>query len=317
MQRQQIPAALGGRFTVREAAAVGVTASRLRAADLRRPFHGVRTRPRGPDAETLLTAEARLLDAALDYACRMTEHQFFSHVAAAVIWDLPLPLRLLRDRALDVAVHSPRRAPAGRGVIGHVVDRSLAHTVQHPVHGIRLTTPASTWAALAGSVGDSRDLVAVADAVVREPMHRLDPGALGTPAQLEAAANAGRRVGRPRLLAALPLVSTRSRSRAETWLRLAIIEAGLPVPEENLDVFDAGRWLAQVDLAYPSARLALEYEGEHHLIDPQQWAADLARYDRLAEAGWRVIRVTKAEVFGDSAALIARIRRALALASSQ
>ena len=40
-------------------------------------------------------------------------------------------------------------------------------------------------------------------------------------------------------------------------------------------------------------------------------AEDIARMDRLVEAGWRVIRVTKSEVFRDPARLIERIRRAV------
>ncbi|MEZ5213696.1 MAG: DUF559 domain-containing protein [Microbacterium sp.] len=67
----------------------------------------------------------------------------------------------------------------------------------------------------------------------------------------------------------------------------------------------------QVDLAYPELKIAIEYEGEHHLTDPAQWAEDIARMDRLVEAGWRVIRVTKSEVFRDPARLIERIRRAV------
>ena len=60
-------------------------------------------------------------------------------------------------------------------------------------------------------------------------------------------------------------------------MRLTVIDAGLPQPEVNYDVIEAGRWLGQVDLAYPELRIAIEYEGEHHLTDPLQWAEDIAR----------------------------------------
>lgn len=138
---------------------------------------------------------------------------------------------------------------------------------------------------------------------------------LATRVQLEAAVAAGRRVGAARLRAVLPRAIPRSRSRAETWLRLILVDAGLPEPEANVDVVEAGVWLGQVDLGYPALRVALEYEGEHHLTDPRQWAADIARYDRLAESGWRVIRVTKAEVFGRTDDLVERVRRALGQAT--
>jgi len=70
-------------------------------------------------------------------------------------------------------------------------------------------------------------------------------------------------------------------------------------------------WIAQVDFALPRIRLALEYEGEHHLTDPVQWAKDIARMERLIELGWRVMRVTQSDLFGTPELLVARIRRAI------
>ena len=67
----------------------------------------------------------------------------------------------------------------------------------------------------------------------------------------------------------------------------------------------------QVDFALPRIRLALEYEGEHHLTDPVQWAKDIARMERLIELGWRVMRVTQSDLFGPPELLVARIRRAI------
>lgn len=308
MRRTSLPSALGPAFSVGEARDVGVSASRLRARDLQQPFHGIRA----VHAAVSPTDEARLIDAAMQYAHRMPADQFVSHTAAAAMWGLPLPSRLLRGRSLDVSVYAPRRAPAARGVSGHVVQPHLAHTVVHPMYQVRVTSPASTVAMLASVVFDPYDLVSLVDAVVREPLHRTDPPALTTLAQLAAAVEAGRRVGGPQLRVAVSRSSTRSRSRTETWLRLTLEDAGLPNALVNFDVFERGVWLGQVDLAYPTLKIAIEYEGEHHLTDPAQWAADIARMDRLVEAGWRVIRVTKTDLFRRSSALTDRVRRALA-----
>jgi hypothetical protein len=311
MRRSSLPPGLGPSFSVAEARDAGVRSSRLRAHDLDRPFHGVRTVRDCGASPVPLAAEDRLCALALQYAHRMTEHEFFSHITAAVLWQLPLPIALLEHRALELAVFKPRRAPASQGVRGHVVSPGMGFVTVHPRLGVRLTSPASTWAMLGGALTDLRDLVALADAVVREPLHRRDPPALASVAALQAAAAAGRRRGQQQLRASLEVVSTRSRSRPESWLRIIVTDAGLPAPRVNVDVFDGPEWLAQVDLAYPERRVAIEYEGEHHLTEPAQWAKDIARYERLAQAGWRVIRVTKADVFGDSRQLIARIRRAL------
>lgn len=310
MLRAPLPPSLGPIFAVSEARAAGVGASRLRARDLSRPFHGVRSKA----MVTPASPEDLVLIQVAQYARRMTEHEFFSHVAAAVLWGLPLPMGVLRGRLLDVSVFAPRRAAAGTGIAGHTVRPALANAVTHPEHHVAVTSPASTVAMLAGVLRHPYDLVAVADAAVRVPMHRDDPPALATVGQLEAALAAGRRVGRDRLRLALPRVSTRSRSRGETWTRLILADAGLPDPHVNYDVVEAGVWLGQVDLAYPDLKVAIEYEGEHHLTDPAQWAEDIARMDRLLEAGWRVIRVTKADVFHDSSRLLLRARTALAQA---
>lgn len=247
------------------------------------------------------------------YAQKMTEHEFFTHASAAAIWGIPLPPMALQGRGVDVAVFTPRRNPAGAGVNGHAVKPGHAHVVVHPELTVRVASPASTWAMLGAVLRHPYDLVAAADAVLRESMHPTDPPPLATSAQLAAALNAGRRVGIARLRDALPRTCPRSDSRPETWLRLTIIDAGNPVPAANHEVFHRGVWIARVDLAYPELRIAIEYEGEHHL-DPEQWSRDIARIERLVEAGWRVLRVTKADVFTNPAPFLARLRRAIAVA---
>ncbi len=136
--------------SVADALAAGATPSRLRALDLARPFHGARQRKvvEAHDA----SPEAVLLRLIAQYACRMTGHEFFSHTAAAVLWGLPLPIASLRAGSLDVSVFAPRRAPAAAGVSGHSVTPGLAHVVTHPARGVRVSTPASTVALLAGRV---------------------------------------------------------------------------------------------------------------------------------------------------------------------
>ena len=56
------------------------------------------------------------------------------------------------------------------------------------------------------------------------------------------------------------------------------------------EVVEEGRWLARVDLAWPDARVVVEYDGEHHVEDGQI-ARDDARLARLTAAGWWVIRL--------------------------
>ncbi|WP_308493103.1 endonuclease domain-containing protein [Microbacterium terrisoli] len=210
------------------------------------------------------------------------------------------------------------RAPRVAGVRAHAVRPAMAAQQQHPVHGFRVATPASTWAMTGAMRLHVYDLVAIADAFahIRRPPHsrpwqKVAPP-LTTIADLVTAVDAGRRAGIADLRAALPLVRTGAASRPETWTRLTLIDAGLPEPVLDHDVFDAvGRFVARVDMAYPRLRIAIEYEGTHHNTDAQ-WEDDIDRYARLEAVGWRVVRVSKSAVFGDPGVLIARVRAALA-----
>lgn len=316
MSRPFLPAELGPHFRVGDALRAGLTRARLRHPSFRRPFHGVRSLDPNVSSSwstPILGARGANEEAhiyrALAYSAVAATGVFFSHVTAAVLWGLPLPASLVRTESIDVSVWAPGRAPRGRGVRGHQAHEKLTHVRRHPATGLLVTSPATTWAALAAVLPDVRDVVAVGDAAVRSwrvtaPLAELH--------ELAAAAEAGRRVGVVRLRKALPQIRTRSASRPETHLRLVVVDDGLPEPELNFEVVEAGMYLAALDLAYPELKIGLEYEGEHHLLDPEQWALDIARYERLAAAGWIIIRVTKRQLFHDPAEVVARVRRAFA-----
>ena len=239
--------------------------------------------------------------------------EYFSHSTAAVLWDLPLPLQ--PDTLPHVSV--PGRAPRMRGIHGHQIDPAMSRVVTHPHLGVRVADPATTWAMLGGMLRHPYDLVAVGDAIVRiprisGPTPRMERDAWGSVAELEAAVRAGRRRGAAALREALPRIRGGAASRMETWLRLTIVDAGLPEPTTDLDVFDhRGQFVGCVDLAYPGLRIAIEYEGDQHRTDPRQWQRDIEKHEQLADLGWRVIRVTRDHVFGDPASIVRRVSAAI------
>jgi len=303
------PPGFGSSFTVADARAAGWTRAQIASARLDRPFHGVRAvRAEGEEAD----AAERHLARAHRYRQVMDAEAFYSHVTAAVAWDAWLPAGFIHDD-IDVAVLTPARNVRGRGVRGHEVHPRLVNVVVHPAHGFRVASPASTWAMLGGVLRHPYDLIAAGDAFVRVPQHPSDPPATTTVDQLSASAAAGRRVGIVALREALPCIRTGSSSRMETWTRMTLIGGGLPEPSLAFDVHDAaGRFIGRVDMGYPHLKIAVEYEGEHHLRDPTQWRRDILRYERLAEAGWTVIRVTKGDLLTAPQSVVARVRRALA-----
>src|SRR4029450_7219261 len=98
-------------------------------------------------------------------------------------------------------------------------------------------------------------------------------------------------------------------SPPESWVRVACVRAGLPVPVPQFVVLEGGEFLGRVDLAWPEQRLIVEYEGAHH-FDELQIRRDDRRYERLTAAGWRVIRLSAADL-RDMDAVVVRIADAL------
>ncbi|MCM6762929.1 DUF559 domain-containing protein [Rathayibacter sp. ZW T2_19] len=295
-----LPLGLRGRaFSVEEARAAGVTEDRLRASDLVIPFRGVRA-PAG--------AATSVLERAAAYATIM-RRSVFCGLTAARLWPLDLPSEP-PDEPLHVAVRHPARAPRGRGLLGS----SLSDTDLTGVRrgGLLLADGASVFCQL-GDALRLEDLVAVGDALVLSPVQpRSDDPRPWVPlhelqrrvARLEGRGSRGVR-------RALALVREGAESRRETRLRLVLVTAGLPEPELQVELFDALGKIGRVDLLYRKWRVVVEYEGDHHRTDRAQWDRDLIRYERLAAAGWTVVRVASASFDADPADCAHRVRRAL------
>jgi hypothetical protein len=121
----------------------------------------------------------------------------------------------------------------------------------------------------------------------------------------------GRFPGCGRIRDALPLARPGVESPKETETRLLLRSFGLPEPAIQHVVSVDGRFLARVDLAYPECRIAIEYEGDGHRTDRDQWRIDIRRQRDLEDHGWLVIRVTELDLRDGGAALAARVHRAL------
>ena len=96
-------------------------------------------------------------------------------------------------------------------------------------------------------------------------------------------------------------------------MRLLLVRAGLPEPVLNEPVHSAsGVFLGSPDLAWPGRRVGLEYEGEQHFADEEQYRYDVGRYELFRDAGWTIVRAIGDDLRGArGTALIARMRRLL------
>lgn len=91
---------------------------------------------------------------------------------------------------------------------------------------------------------------------------------------------------------AVELMDAGAQSPQETRLRLLLIDRGFPPPRTQIPVADQyGFEFAYLDMGWEDLLIAVEYDGDHHRTDTDQYRWDARRLRKLADAGWIVIRV--------------------------
>jgi hypothetical protein len=109
---------------------------------------------------------------------------------------------------------------------------------------------------------------------------------------------------------AVDLFDPGAQSPKESWLRVVLIQAGLPRPQTQIPVLNEfGSAIAYLDMGWEDVKVAVEYDGEQHRSDRRQYTWDVRRLEMLERLGWIVIRV----LAGDRPAeVVGRVRAALA-----
>jgi hypothetical protein len=207
------------------------------------------------------------------------------------------------DAPVEITAPRTLRLPSRAGVVVRRSDLQAPDIVVLD-DGIPITTPVRTAFDVARRCDVQEAIVAV-DALLR---------ACGLPlADISAYANDGRASwhGARRIPAVLALAAPGAESPMETRLRLVLVRAGLPDAVLQHRVLDLrGRVVARLDLAYPGARLGVEYDGEHHL-EPTAVRRDLLRQNALRALGWSVLRFTSDDVLRAPRRLAAQVAAAL------
>jgi hypothetical protein len=202
------------------------------------------------------------------------------------------------DRQVVQLIHDNRRNPAGiKTHRDRIEDDEIVR-----VAGIPVTSPART-ALDFGCWYPTMTAVAGIDALARateikaadvEFLARRYPG----------------RKGIARARQAIELFDPGAQSPKESWLRVVLIQAGLPRPQTQIPVLDEfGCPFAYLDMGWEEVKVAVEYDGEQHRIDRRQYTWDVRRLESLERLGWIVVRV----LAGDRPAeVVGRVRAALA-----
>ncbi|GAA1892048.1 type IV toxin-antitoxin system AbiEi family antitoxin domain-containing protein [Lapillicoccus jejuensis] len=279
-------------FTTADALKAGLTEARLTRAVARgrlvRVRRGVYRLPGQSAPHERGTHHVALLGAVL---ADRDDTVAASHLSAAAVWGLPLPLggvhevHLLRLRGADRT-----RVTTGRVRVHHAdsVEPSL-----DSVAGVLVTSAARTVADCLVSF-PPRVSVPVADAALHRGLTR--PGQVA-----DVLSEMRHWTGRRRFAAvSVPLVDGRRESWLESYAAVLFDEWGLDPAVPQLVVVDAeGRFVARVDGGWPGQATVLELDGKAKYALPgtdgavqpeRRWDEEKARYDRLGNLGLERVR---------------------------
>ncbi|MCA0144474.1 hypothetical protein [Blastococcus sp. LR1] len=250
-------------------------------------------------------ARSRHLIDALAVLLSLGPGPVLSHASAAQLHGLVIP----RAQPVEVRVTAVDQWRRGRGY--RVARAALPDEDLVPWTGFRATSTGRTLVDCAREWSFVDSVVAM-DAAMQERK-------IGRAAIRRAVLSGSHRVGIAGAARALQLSDGRAESPLETRGRLALLAAGLPRPELQVDIYDDAGFVGRVDAWYAEAAVAVEFDGQVKYLDPRNgllpgevlWQ-EKRREDRLRETGARVVRVGNQDLGAGWAAKVARIRSLLA-----
>ena len=218
-------------------------------------------------------------------------------------WLLGAEMVLAPNEHLELRPISIYR-PSGRGRLRNdLVDsgeRNLSDGDVMEINGLRVTTPLRTAWDL-GRVRYTDQAIAGLDALFRLEAF--------TRAEFLAGIERFRRMRFVTVLRAIgPLADGRAASPGESVLRLRWIEAGLPTPQPQLEVWKDGTLLAMLDIATAEIRYAAEFDGKEWHSSPAQREHDSRRRETVEDQGWMVDVFVASDVWGRQQNAEARLR---------
>jgi very-short-patch-repair endonuclease len=225
-----------------------------------------------------------------------------SHRAAAALWGI----EGFTKGTPEITVPRGKRLRRADARVHESTDLGLAGVRRRG--GLRVTDPARTMLDLARRTGD-------------RALHRAIESArrqgLTSWSELIATLAKHARSGRPgitrlrRVIAANAHREEITDSDFELLVIVLLVDAGLREPLLHHRILDVGgRFVAEVDLAYPEVKLAIELDGKDHLRG-DVFESDRPRQNRLVLEGWTVLRFTWQAFVNDPEGLVAEVRAAL------
>ena len=229
-----------------------------------------------------------------------------SHTSAAYLWHFPG----FSQAAIEVSTIRDRRPPA-KDIIVHKT-ASLEECDLAVIQGVDVTSPTRTLFDLAAKT-DEEVLEQALDHCLNQRLTSL-PRLRWTLQRLGRRGISGTRAMRE-LLDARPREYVPTQSPLETRAARRILRAleaqGLPKPIRQYVIKDRGRFVAQVDFAYPHAKVVIEAQSVKHHAGRRAWERDNRRMADLASLGWRTLPLLWDDTEENLRAAIDRVRRAI------
>ncbi|WP_143426855.1 type IV toxin-antitoxin system AbiEi family antitoxin domain-containing protein [Georgenia soli] len=195
------------------------------------------------------------------------------------------------------------RRPELEGHLAHLPAEDIV-----TVHGVPVTSPARTALDLARYTERYMGLAAL-DMFSHRGLVSLDEIT-----ERVRALKGHRWIARARSV--LALADPRTELPGESWMRLRIHEAGLPLPDLQIRLRDeSGREAYRLDMGYYDVMVALEFDGEqrHRTTTQQGRHDDLRRADIEARWGWATYAFHAGHVLGRQPVLESTVSEALGL----
>jgi predicted transcriptional regulator of viral defense system len=258
-------------------------------------------------SEQLGTADARQrhLIACVAVLQSLGPGPVLSHASAGWLHELVLP----RRQSSEVRLTSLDQWRRGRGY--RVAQAVMTADETEPWLESGATSVARTLVDCAREWSLTDGVVAMDAALNQKKVTRVQ--------LVQAVLAATHRPGLAQAARALNLSDGRAESPLETRGRLAMLAAGLPRPELQVEIHDTGGFIGRVDAWYDDAALAIEFDGQVKYTDPRHASSpgkvlwdEKRREDAMRALGVRFVRVVNEDLGAPWPGTAARIRGQLA-----
>lgn len=197
--------------------------------------------------------------------------------------------KLQNDPYHQLYVHDNHRHARDGSRYLHLPD-ALANRphVSHTIDGTTIvyTDPLTTWAILSRHLSQIETIV-LADSILRRSSdsHQDMKSTLR-----RFLYECGPFRGKGKCLDSIAFLDYRTDSPMECRSVLALLKAGLPEPKVHWTIYIPQlQHLATVDIAYPEAKVIIEFDGDMHRLDKQQHRWDERKRQALRDMGYVVI----------------------------